>query len=54
VALSTFDGINPNVEWRLLIVDNGGGITGSLADGWSLEITAKHKAKRKRKGKKRH
>jgi subtilisin-like proprotein convertase family protein len=49
VALSTFDGINPNGEWRLFIVDNGGGSTGSLADGWSLEITAKHKAKRKRK-----
>jgi hypothetical protein len=52
VALSTFDGLNPNGEWQLFIVDHGGGDVGSLVDGWSLEITAKHKIKRKRK--KRH
>jgi subtilisin-like proprotein convertase family protein len=52
VALSTFDGINPNGEWQLFIVDNGGGSVGSLVDGWSLEIMAKSKAKHKRK--KRH
>lgn len=52
VALSTFDGINPNGQWQLFILDHGGGDVGSLADGWSLEITAKHTVKRKRK--KRH
>lgn len=46
-ALSTFDGINPNGQWRLFIVDDAAGDTGSLAGGWTLEITAKSKKKRR-------
>jgi subtilisin-like proprotein convertase family protein len=49
VALSTFDGINPNGAWQLFIVDDGQGDAGSLADGWSLQITAKAKTKGKKK-----
>jgi subtilisin-like proprotein convertase family protein len=48
VALSTFNGINPNGEWRLFIVDDGAGDAGNLSDGWSLTITAKSKGKKKR------
>jgi subtilisin-like proprotein convertase family protein len=50
-TLSTFDGINPNGQWQLFIVDDAGGDTGSLADGWTLEITAKSKGKNKGKRK---
>jgi subtilisin-like proprotein convertase family protein len=46
-ALSTFDGINPNGQWRLFIVDDAAHDTGSLAGGWTLEITAKSKKKRR-------
>jgi hypothetical protein len=49
VALSTFDGIDPNGQWQLFVVDNGNADTGSLTDGWSLEITAKAKSKNKKK-----
>jgi hypothetical protein len=49
VALSTFDDINPNGRWQLFIFDHGGNDVGSLVDGWSLEITAKHKRKRKKR-----
>ena len=45
-ALSTFDGITPNGRWQLFVVDNGAGDTGSVTDGWSLQITAKSKKKR--------
>jgi subtilisin-like proprotein convertase family protein len=48
-ALSTFDGINPNGEWQLFVVDNGNGDTGAITDGWTLEITAKAKTKNKKK-----
>jgi hypothetical protein len=52
VALSAFDGINPNGKWQLFIVDDGSGDTGRLADGWSLQITAKSKVKNT--GKRKH
>jgi subtilisin-like proprotein convertase family protein len=48
-ALSSFDGINPNGQWQLFIVDNGTGDTGAITDGWSLEITAKSKGKNSNK-----
>jgi subtilisin-like proprotein convertase family protein len=48
VALSGFDGINPNGEWQLFILDDTIFETGSLTDGWTLEITAKAKGKKKR------
>jgi subtilisin-like proprotein convertase family protein len=56
VALSTFDGADPNGVWQVWVVDDGSGDNGDLA-GWALEITAeveekvKHKKKHK-KGKK--
>jgi subtilisin-like proprotein convertase family protein len=48
-GLVTFDGINPNGEWQLFVLDDVVGDAGSLADGWTLEITAKAKAKSKNK-----
>jgi subtilisin-like proprotein convertase family protein len=38
-TLSTFNGTNPNGSWRLFIMDDAGGDTGSLAGGWSVTIT---------------
>jgi len=39
-ALSTFVGSDPNGTWNLYIVDDTGGDTGSLANGWCLVITS--------------
>jgi hypothetical protein len=39
VALSAFDGGDPNGTWRLWVMDNKGGSVGDLG-GWALEITA--------------
>lgn len=50
-ALSTFDGIDPNGEWQLFILDDVAEDVGSLADGWELEITASAKSKSKDKNK---
>jgi subtilisin-like proprotein convertase family protein len=41
VALATFRGINPNGTWKLFVVDDGPGDTGSIADGWALKIKAR-------------
>jgi subtilisin-like proprotein convertase family protein len=41
VALSTFNGINPNGTWRLYIVDDASPDGGNLAGGWSLKIKAR-------------
>jgi subtilisin-like proprotein convertase family protein len=43
VALSTFDGVNPNGAWTLYVYDDNAGDNGSIADGWSLQIKAKVK-----------
>jgi len=40
VALSVFNTSNPNGAWHLFVVDDSGGDGGSIAGGWSLEITA--------------
>jgi subtilisin-like proprotein convertase family protein len=45
VALSTFDGINPNGEWQLFVLDDEEDDIGAFAQGWSLEITASTKTK---------
>lgn len=37
--LSNFNGFSPNGEWRLLVVDDNPADAGSIAGGWSLEIT---------------
>jgi hypothetical protein len=39
VALSTFDGTNPNGTWRLFVTDDASGDSGDIA-GWALRITA--------------
>jgi hypothetical protein len=39
-ALSTFHGINPNGEWTLYVYNANASEPGSLAGGWSLQITA--------------
>jgi hypothetical protein len=44
VALSTFIGTNPNGDWRLFVVDDLGGDVGSIASGWSLDITTSNAA----------
>lgn len=36
--LSTFNGTNPNGQWKLWIQDDLGGDSGSIAGGWSLTI----------------
>jgi hypothetical protein len=47
-ALSTFDGGNPNGTWRLFVIDDTTNDVGIIDGGWSLEITAKVKKKKKR------
>jgi len=53
VALSGFDGADPNGTWQLWVMDNGGGDYGDL-ESWSLQITAEvdvqvpHQAKAKK------
>jgi subtilisin-like proprotein convertase family protein len=39
VLLSVFNGTNPNGTWKLYIVDDEAGDSGTLASGWSLTIT---------------
>jgi hypothetical protein len=46
VALSTFDGMDPNGTWQLWVMDNSSGDYGDL-DGWSLQITAEVDVKRR-------
>ncbi len=47
--LSVFDGGNPNGMWRLFVQDEYGWTDfGAINGGWSLEITAKVKARQKR------
>jgi subtilisin-like proprotein convertase family protein len=66
VALSTFDGADPNGTWHLWVVDDSSSDIGDM-EGWALQITAevdvqvqeqvrakaKHKTPKK-KGKSRH
>ena len=48
-ALSMFDGADSNGTWRLFVQDKPANLDpGVLAEGWTLEITAKVKAKKKR------
>jgi subtilisin-like proprotein convertase family protein len=44
---STFYGINPNGKWALYVCNANASDPGSLAGGWSLEITAVAKSIRK-------
>jgi large repetitive protein len=48
VALSVFNGINPNGQWQLFVRDDDAMDNGEIAGGWSLEITAKVKKKKRR------
>ena len=47
--LSVFNGQNPNGEWQLWIDDWVGNNPGSFSGGWSIEITAQVKKKKKKK-----
>ena len=40
VALSTFNGTDPNGTWSLYVVDDAGGDVGMIAGGWTLSITS--------------
>lgn len=48
VALSVFNGINPNGQWQLFVRDDTNMDNGQIAGGWSLKITAKVKKKKHR------
>jgi subtilisin-like proprotein convertase family protein len=37
--LSAFNGTNPNGSWSLYVIDDGPGDEGTIAGGWSLNIT---------------
>ena len=37
--LSTFNGTDPSGDWSLYVMDDVGGDLGSIAGGWSLELT---------------
>jgi hypothetical protein len=53
VALSSFNGLNPDGKWQLFVVDDANNNTGTISGGWELEITAKVKNEKKdKKGKK--
>jgi subtilisin-like proprotein convertase family protein len=41
IALSVFDGIDPNGTWKLYIADDGVEDTGTLSGGWELQIKAR-------------
>jgi hypothetical protein len=49
VALSAFNGLKPDGQWRLFVHDDFNGDTGSISAGWELEITAKVKNEKKDK-----
>jgi subtilisin-like proprotein convertase family protein len=49
VALSTFNGSNPNGAWRLFVFDDDANLVGAISGGWDLEITAKGKKDKKHK-----
>ena len=49
VTLSTFNGAKPDGTWRLFVHDDANGDTGSITNGWKLEITAKVKNDKKHK-----
>ena len=40
VALSIFDGADPNETWQLWIMANEFGVSGNIGGGWALQITA--------------
>jgi hypothetical protein len=46
VALSTFDGADPDGQWQLFIQDDAGFDTGRITGGWELTITAKAKTEK--------
>ena len=46
-ALDTFDGLTPNGEWRLFVVDDAAGNTGSI-DAWELRMKVKVRTNHKR------
>ncbi len=47
-TLAGFKGGGPNGTWRLFVVDDAGGDVGSFAGGWSLQIKAEVKVKKKK------
>lgn len=48
-ALSVFNGANPNGTWQLWVDDDPGNGPAQFASGWSIEITAQVKKKKKKK-----
>jgi subtilisin-like proprotein convertase family protein len=48
-SLDAFAGADPNGIWQLFVFDESSPDQGQIAGGWSLEITAKVKVKKKKK-----
>lgn len=48
VSLGVFNGANPNGDWQLWVNDWMGNGPGNIAGGWSIEITAQVKVKKKK------
>lgn len=48
-SLSIFDGSNPNGTWTLFVTDNNSGEDGAFNGGWSLQIKAKVKVKKRKR-----
>ena len=40
VALTVFDGANPNGTWSLFVFDQSGGDMGTISGGWTLDLQA--------------
>jgi subtilisin-like proprotein convertase family protein len=49
VALSAFDGTNPNGTWRLFVQDDYGPTGAGIIEGWELELKVKLKAKKRKR-----
>lgn len=40
VSLSDLNGINPNGQWSLFVLDDSAGDSGAISNGWSLALTS--------------
>jgi subtilisin-like proprotein convertase family protein len=38
-TLTNLNGLNPNGEWKLFVIDDSANNTGSMSGGWSIDIT---------------
>lgn len=50
-TLAVFNGLNPDGQWQLFIDDDAAADSGAVSAGWELQITAKVKNEKDKKGK---